>query len=219
MRALFILDYTNPWYDNGAPPHSEAARAGFTRGPCGSDAFPRKGIIWETYDELNISQFWPPQPDLDDYIKLALSVGRAFRLSVPHEELVGAATSGMDFDFLESCFKAGLLEYWSAVSVHPYRRSDPESAAKDFCRLRTMIERYSPAIFTNGQNGPGDGNGRVAEGEPQKGRKQIPIIAANGATRQHGVVSTTTDKGNVSAPVAGQRGEWRGFNGLVRLAR
>jgi len=102
-------------------------------------------VIWETYNEPNLAQFWAPQPNVNDYVALALAVGRAFREGVPAERLIGPATSGMDFDFLEKCFKAGLLEYWSAVSVHPYRRSDPETAAHDYCRLREMIRTYAPA--------------------------------------------------------------------------
>jgi len=51
----------------------------------------------------------------------------------------------MDFGFLESCFKAGLLDYWSAVSVYPYRQSDPETVADDYATLRTLIARYAPA--------------------------------------------------------------------------
>ena len=85
--------------------------------------------------------FWRPQPDVNEYVALALAVGRAFRVAAPNEKLIGPAT-GMDFPFLEACFKAGLLDYWTAVSVHPYRDSDPEEAANDYCRLRKMIERY-----------------------------------------------------------------------------
>ena len=81
-----------------------------------------------------------------EYVALALAVGRAFRESVPEEKLIGPATSEIDFDFLESCFKAGLLEYWSAVSVHPYRRSDPETAARDYCRLRELIKKYAGVV-------------------------------------------------------------------------
>jgi hypothetical protein len=33
LRALFILDYGNPLYQDGAPPRSEATRQAFARGP------------------------------------------------------------------------------------------------------------------------------------------------------------------------------------------
>lgn len=143
IRALFILDYGNPLYDGDAPPRTDASRQAFTRwAVAAAKHFQGRGVMWEIYNEPNISIFWPPRPKADEYIALALSVGRAFRATVPNEKLIGPATSGIDFDFLESCFKAGLLEYWSAVSVHPYRQSNPEAAANDYCRLRKMIDHY-----------------------------------------------------------------------------
>ena len=144
LHSLFILDYTNPAYDNGQPPHTDEARQAFARwAVAAAKHFAGRGVIWEIYNEPNIAQFWPPRPKVDDYVALALAVGRAFRESVPNEKLIGPATSGIDFSFLEACFKAGLLDYWSAVSVHPYRRSDPETAASDYCRLRKMIKTYA----------------------------------------------------------------------------
>ena len=48
----------------------------------------------------------------------------------PGEPYIGPATFAKSpVTFLEECFKAGLLEYWSAVSVHPYRHGNPETVA------------------------------------------------------------------------------------------
>jgi len=144
IQALFILDYGNPLYDDGAPPRSAQAQQAFTRwAVAAARHFAERGVIWETYNEPNIKLFWPPRPSVDEYIALALAVGRAFRAEVPHEKLIGPAVSGIDFSFSESCFKAGLLNYWSAVSVHPYRQSNPETVANDYCRLRQLIAQYS----------------------------------------------------------------------------
>ena len=151
IHALFILDYRNHLYDGGAPPRTENTRQAFARwAVAAAKHFAGRGIIWETYNEPNVAQFWPPRPNVNDYVALALAVGRAFREGVPGEKLIGPATSGIDFDFLEACFKGGLLEYWSAVSVHPYRRGDPETAAMDYCRLRQMIETYAPVRTRGG---------------------------------------------------------------------
>jgi hypothetical protein len=171
LRALFILDYGNPLYDNGAPPRTEAARQAFARwAVAAAKHFAGRGVIWEIYNEPNHSMFWPPQPNVNEYVALALAVGRAFREAVPGEKLIGPATSEIDFDFLESCFKAGLLEYWSAVSIHPYRRKDPETAAEDYCRLREMIKTYAPAgVKTSTSNSNSD---QAAD------RKEIPLIAS-----------------------------------------
>lgn len=150
LRALFILDYGNPLYDNGAPPRTEASRDAFAKwAVAAATHFKGRGVLWELYNEPNHSLFWPPDPNVEEYIALALAVGRAFRGSVPEEKLIGPATSEIDFDFLESCFKAGLLEYWSAVSIHPYRHSDPETVVSDYCRLRALIKLYAPARLNN----------------------------------------------------------------------
>jgi hypothetical protein len=95
------------------------------------------------YNEPNIP-FWKPKPNPDDYIKLALEVGKALRESAPDELYIGPATSEIDFDFLEKCFKAGLLEYWDAVSVHPYRQREPESVIEEYAKLRYLIDKYAP---------------------------------------------------------------------------
>src|ERR1700682_6129773 len=166
LHVLFILDYTNPAYDRGKPPHTDEARQAFARWAlAAAKHFAGRGVIWETYNEPNIPQFGPPRPNVDDYVALAVTVGRAFREGAPGEKLIGPATSGIDFAFLEAAFKAGLLDYWSAVSVHPYRRSDPEAAASDYCRLRTMIKTYAPV--------------RTGSDSNRAGAKQdIPIISS-----------------------------------------
>jgi hypothetical protein len=58
--------------------------------------------------------------------------------------LIGPGIWGFDFPFVEECLRAGLLDYWSAVSVHPYRKSDPESVVDDYARLRKLIQKYAP---------------------------------------------------------------------------
>ncbi len=157
IKALFILDYGNPLYDEGRPPRTAETRRAFVRWAlAAAEHFSKRGVLWEIYNEPNHSMFWPPKPNVDEYVALALDVGRAFRSALPDEKLIGPAVSEMDFAFLESCFKAGLLDYWAAVSVHPYRHTEPETAARDYCRLRKLIQGY--------QSGTG-------------GRREIPIIS------------------------------------------
>lgn len=155
IRALFILDYGNPLYEGGNPPRTGPAQQAFARwASAAAKHFSNRGIMWEIYNEPNNSVFWPPRSNVREYVELALAVGRAFRTEVPHEQLIGPGVSRIDFPFLEACFKAGLLDYWSGVSVHPYRKTDPETAALDYCRLRKLIQQYrtrsgSDGISTN----------------------------------------------------------------------
>jgi hypothetical protein len=144
IRALFILDYSNRHYDNGQSPASDEGRKAFARwAAAAARHFRGRGILWEMYNEPNIS-FWRPKPDVNQYIQLALEVGKALREAAPDEMYTGPATSLIDFKFLEPCFQAGLLDYWCAVSVHPYRQQAPETAAAEYARLRQMIDKYAP---------------------------------------------------------------------------
>jgi polysaccharide biosynthesis protein PslG len=145
IRAVFILNYSNPLYDDGMSPASDEGRAAFARwAAAAAHHFRGRGILWEMYNEPNLNRFWKPKSDVQQYIKLALEVGKAMRRAEPRELYVGPATSRIDFKFLEPCFQSGLLEYWSAVSVHPYRGRGPESAAAEYAQLREMIAKYAP---------------------------------------------------------------------------
>jgi len=144
IRALFILDYGNPLYDQGLAPQSDEGRRAFARwAAAAARHFRKRGILWEMWNEPNIF-FWRPKPDVQQYIKLAREVGQALRQAEPQEMYIGPATSQIDFPFLEACFQAGLLEYWTAVSVHPYRQKPPETVADEYQRLRALIDRYAP---------------------------------------------------------------------------
>lgn len=143
IRALFILDYGNPLYTNGKSVRTLEARQAFARwAVAAAEHFSGRGVLWEMFNEPNAPLFWPPEPKADEYIALASEVGRAFRAAVPNEKLIGPATLGIELGFLEPCFKAGLLDSWSGVSVHPYRRTNPELAASEYARLREMISTY-----------------------------------------------------------------------------
>lgn len=144
LRALLILDYGNGLYEPEGTVTSDAGRQAFARWAAASAMhFKGRGILWEIWNEPNIG-FWKPKPDVQQYVALALAAAKAMREAAPGEAVIGPATSGMDLGFLEACFKAGLLDWWDAVSVHPYRQSDPESAAVECLKLRRLIGQYAP---------------------------------------------------------------------------
>lgn len=145
LHTLFILCYYNPLYDHGLSPASDEARQAFAHWAAAAVThFRGRRILWEIYNEPNF-RFWTPRPNTEDYIKLALAVGEAVAESAPDEKLVGPASAVIDPSFLEACFRAGLLNYWSAVSIHPYRQSDPETLADDLLQVRLLIRKYAPA--------------------------------------------------------------------------
>lgn len=148
IHPLFILDYGNRLYGDGGPPRTEAARQAFANwAVAAARHFANRGIVWEIYNEPNLKTFWASGPNVDEYAALAAAVNRAFRSASLNEKLIGPATSQIDVPFIEACFKAGVVDQWAAVSVHPYRQTDPETAAMEYAHVREMIDRY---LITSG---------------------------------------------------------------------
>ena len=159
LGALYILDYSNPLYeeqveardgvtraaqrDTASPQHPESIAAFARWAAAAARHFHGRHIIWEIWNEPNGS-FWKPRPDAAQYSALALATGKAVREAEPDATLIGAATSGFDWPFQETFLKSGALQYLDAVSVHPYRNYNqpPETAAADYRKLRALIEKY-----------------------------------------------------------------------------
>lgn len=144
IRVLFILDYSNRFYDKGLSPYTDEGRQAMARWAAAAvQRYQGRGILWEMYNEPNI-HFWKPKPNVQDYILLAKEVGKAIRHVAPKELYIGPATSQIDMKFLEACFQGGLLGYWDAVSVHPYRHKPPETVREEYAKLRALIDKYAP---------------------------------------------------------------------------
>ncbi|CAN5544631.1 hypothetical protein BH11ARM2_BH11ARM2_38440 [soil metagenome] len=141
IRPVFILCYGNGLYQKDSPKIPEA-RAAFVRYAVAAvEHFRGKGVVWEMWNEPN-GVHWPPAPNVEDYVKLALAVGKAIKARAPGETYVGPGLAGIDLFFLEQCFQKGLLRYWDAISVHPYRPMEPETAVEDYARVRALMDRY-----------------------------------------------------------------------------
>ncbi len=144
IRILFILDYTNRFYDNDLAPHTDEGRAAFARfTEAAVRRYAGKGILWEIWNEPNIF-FWRPKPNVEDYAKLAHVVIDTIRRVAPGEFIVAPASSGFPWDFFETLGERGVLARLDAVTVHPYRPHHPETAEQDYRRLRVLLDRYSP---------------------------------------------------------------------------
>lgn len=144
IRILFILDYGNPLYDNGMAPYTDEGRAAFARfASAAAKRYAGKGILWEIWNEPNIS-FWRPKPNVEDYAKMTMVVIDAVRKADPNAFIVGPASSGFPWDFMETLGQRGVLAKLDAVTVHPYRQQIPETAEQDYRPLRLLLDRYSP---------------------------------------------------------------------------
>jgi hypothetical protein len=145
IRILYILDYSNRLYEQEHSVRTEAGRKAFAAfAQAAAQRYSGKGILWEFWNEPNIKQFWSPQPDVENYCKLVAEAAPLLRKADPSGILLAPATSGIPFDWLESCFQQGLLRWIDALSVHPYRAQPPETVLKDYDRLRKLLQQYAP---------------------------------------------------------------------------
>jgi len=146
IRILFILDYGNPLYDYGFPPHSPEGRTAFARFAAAAARHYRgKGIIWEIWNEPNLNHFWPPQADVERYGALLLETADAIRRADPTAFIVAPATSGYDWPFWTALGKMGAFEKLDAVTVHSYGLEIPEQVGPLYIQLAAFLRRYSPA--------------------------------------------------------------------------
>jgi hypothetical protein len=161
IRPIFILDYSHELYEEtvtsphpitgephknvSSPQHAESIEAFSKWAAAAAKHFAGRHVIWEIWNEPN-GQFWSPKPDAQQYTTLALSAAKAIVGADIGATIVGPASSGFPWEFLETFLKSGVLEYLDAVTVHPYRdyKRGPETAAADYQRLKEMIEKYAP---------------------------------------------------------------------------
>jgi len=142
-RLIFILAYSNPLYDHLSP-HTPEGRAAFAAfAGAAAKHFANRGILWEIWNEPNSHTFWSPQPNADDYAALAIATARALHANDPSGTVLAPASSHLDWGFLEQTFRDGLLHEIDAVSVHPYRESNPETVNDEYTRLRRLIATYT----------------------------------------------------------------------------
>ena len=145
IKVLFILDYGNPYYDNGNAPYTDEGRDAFARfAQTSVRHFASRDIIWEIWNEPNSDDFWPPKQNNDDYCKLALNVVKSIKSIDSEAKIIAPAVSGIEWDFLTSLGKYQLVEQLDGISVHPYRSEPPESVFTDYSKLRLMLDQFSP---------------------------------------------------------------------------
>jgi hypothetical protein len=144
MSALLVFDYGNKLYGEKSLT-TEEGRKGYAHwAATAADHFKGRGIIWEIYNEPNGDNFWYNHHDVQQYIAMALEAVKAIRAKTPDEIIIGPALTSVELAFLDECFKAGLLNYWDAVSVHPYRQTGPETVISDYNEVKKLIAKYAP---------------------------------------------------------------------------
>lgn len=94
--------------------------------------------VWEIWNEPNITPFWTPRPDANDYAKLLKVAYEQAKEADPDCVVVGASTAGADLPFIETLLRAGGGQWMDAISIHPYQ-GDLGSLSPDKGGLETHI--------------------------------------------------------------------------------
>ncbi|MBQ3333921.1 MAG: beta-galactosidase [Thermoguttaceae bacterium] len=103
--------------------------------------------FWEIWNEENLDQFWFAEPNPADYAKVLTAAGRVIHQIDPELKVIYGGTSGIPQAYIEESFKAGALEGFDVMAIHPYREGlGAPGADSGFIRgiesLRSLLERY-----------------------------------------------------------------------------
>ena len=144
LRILYIIDYGNTLYEPDRSVRTAEGRLAFASfAEVAAERYAGHGVMWEIWNEPNVSPFWEPKADASEYCRLveiaAPYIGRADSTAL----IVAPAASTIPLLWIEQCFQHGLLKWIDAVSVHPYRKQPPETVLDDYRALKILVSRYA----------------------------------------------------------------------------
>ncbi|HEX2950338.1 MAG TPA: sugar-binding protein [Armatimonadota bacterium] len=138
------LDFTNKFYDNGKAPCTDEGRTAFLRYVTAMmQRYGNTSHTWEVWNEPNLSGFWSPSPNTDDYTRLLQAVYPTIKKALPHDTVVGVSSSGIDFPFIKKVLQSGGATSMDAMSVHPYiypRSPDEANLLDQLAQARLMLD-------------------------------------------------------------------------------
>lgn len=142
INIIFILDYGNPLYDNGFAPYSDNGRVAFANfAKAAIKHYKGKHIIWEIWNEAN-DESWKPKANIDNYCKLVIETIKSIKSVDEDAFIIAPALAGIDYNFLNQLGKNQIFKYIDGISIHPYRKSEPETVVNDYNKVRSLIYKY-----------------------------------------------------------------------------
>jgi len=153
FRILGILAYGHPIHTQNRAPSTAAEREGFARF---AEAAERElgNLVdgWEVWNEPNHPLFWPPAPDARAFVALFERAAEAIWQVRPQRQLVAGGLSEVDQAYLDQIRRpvaAFLRRGPVALSLHPYRKSNPETLFGDLSKAG-LIDATGRAVTPEG---------------------------------------------------------------------
>jgi polysaccharide biosynthesis protein PslG len=146
LRPVICLGFGNDLYGEAWAVRTPEALAAFSRfASAAASRYKADNVIWEIWNEPNLSSFWKPQSNVQEYMTLVRNVVPAIRTADPTALIIGPALANTTTPFMADCIKTGLLQLVDGIAVHPYQpKTFPEAMANDLNTLRGWIKRYGP---------------------------------------------------------------------------
>ena len=148
IRPLVPLTFENRNYDDGLTPHTDE----------GFDAYARYcvEVVRHYGKQIQAVEIWNEYnggfakgPATEDrartYAKMLRRAYAALKRERPDLVVLGGSTAGVPFPYIERLAELGALESMDALSIHPYRESDPpETLEPGIARLQSLLAQRSP---------------------------------------------------------------------------
>ena len=141
MGVLWILDYGHPDHGGSTPrmPQDVAAFGRFAEAAAAH--FKGRNVRYEIWNEPNASQFWKPFPNASEYAILLREAVAAIRRADPSAKVSSGGLSRFDTAFLARAVDPSLAAGLTAIGVHPYPKTVPETIAPELETLRDWAAR------------------------------------------------------------------------------
>ena len=156
LDVMLILDYSNPFYDDGDRPRSPEALDGFCRyAEFVVRHFGKDVAFYEIWNEWDIGIGMRSPYNVggspEDYVKLLKAVYPRIKSADPDVAVIGGASTsgGVKKGWLEKIIQLGALDYCDAVSIHSYNYSDkfpersPEACSDWMTDVQKMLRKYN----------------------------------------------------------------------------
>ena len=167
LGALFILGYKHYSYSPDQPPTTAPQLAAFSTYTYQSVYRYRNAPVrFEVWNEEDHKDYWLAQPSPRAYRTLLQTAVKAARAANPNVVISTGGVQQVDRDFIRAVGDISATQSGpDAVSVHPYRQTEPETVLADYRALREDLSSYAkrPQVWATEWSYPSVGYHYVAD--------------------------------------------------------